>query len=61
VIGSAAGARLLPVRGARRSLPWISLAVSIAVLPFVGPLALVALVTGIAALLYSRYVRRPRT
>jgi amino acid efflux transporter len=60
IIGSAAGIKLLGARGVKRSLPWISLAISIAVLPFVGPLAFVALVTGGAALLYSRRFRRAR-
>ncbi len=53
VIGSAAGIRLLPDRGWRRSLPWISLAMSVAVLPFVGMLAWVAVLTGAAAMAYG--------
>jgi amino acid efflux transporter len=40
VIGSAAGIRLLRGRGASRVLPWASLLVSLAILPFIGfPLA----------------------
>jgi len=40
VIGSAAGVRLLRERGARRLLPWASLLVSLAIIPFiVAPLA----------------------
>jgi amino acid efflux transporter len=40
VIGSAAGVRLLRERGASRVLPWASLLVSLAILPFIGfPLA----------------------
>ncbi len=58
VIGSAAGIKLLDVRGAKRLLPWMSLLISIAILPFVGPLAIVALVSGGAALVYSRWMRR---
>ena len=58
VIGSAAGIRLLDVHGVKKTLPWISLVISIVVLPFVGPLALVALVTGGAALGYSRRTKR---
>ncbi len=58
VIGSAAGIRLLRVSGLKRSLPWISLTVSVAVLPFVGPLALAALASAGAALAYSRWARR---
>ena len=59
VMGCAAGARLLKGRGAGGTLPWISLVVSVAVLPFVGPLAVVALVTGCAAFVYSRIRRGP--
>jgi amino acid efflux transporter len=60
VIGSAAGIRLLPLRGAKRALPWISLAISVAVLPFVGLLALVALLTGAAAFAFSVVAARRR-
>src|SRR3989441_12173722 len=35
VIGSIAGIRLLKERGMRRALPWISLAVSVSLLPFI--------------------------
>jgi amino acid efflux transporter len=38
VIGSVAGIRLLKERGMRRVLPWISLGVSVVLLPFIGPL-----------------------
>src|SRR6266571_3368325 len=38
VIGSVAGIRLLNERGIRRVLPWISLLVSLALLPFIGAL-----------------------
>ena len=58
VIGSAAGARLLEVRGVKKTLPWISLVISIVVLPFVGPLALVGLLTAAAAFVYSLVTRR---
>ena len=57
VIGSASGIKLLELRGARRALPWISLVISVAVLPFVGPLALVSVVTGGVALVYGRVSR----
>jgi amino acid efflux transporter len=59
VIGSGAGIRLLRATGARRVLPWMSLVISVAVLPFVGPLALAALLTAAAALAYSVLRRRP--
>jgi hypothetical protein len=42
----------------KRLLPWMPLAISIAVLPFVGLLALVALASRGAALAYSRCMRR---
>ncbi len=60
VIGSAAGIRLLEAHGWRRSLPWLSLGTSLVVLPFVGPLALVALASAAAALAYSRWRTRER-
>jgi amino acid efflux transporter len=59
IVGSAAGARLLAHRGVRRVLPWISLIFSIAVLPFVGTLALAAVGTAAIAFLYS-LLGRPR-
>ncbi len=61
VIGSAAGIKLLGLRGAARLLPWISLLVSIAVLPFVGPLALVSIVIAAAAIGYVLLFRRGRS
>jgi len=48
VVGSAAGLKLLKERGVRKAIPWISLIVSIAILPFIGALLAVSLV--IAAL-----------
>ncbi len=60
IIGSAAGTKLLKAQGVRKSLPWISLVISVAVLPFVGPLALAGLLTGGAALIYSLAGRRVR-
>jgi len=60
VIGSAAGTKLLRTQGARRLLPWASFVISVAVLPFVGPLAIVAVLTGVAALVYSMAGRRVR-
>ena len=58
IVGSAAGIKLLPARGPARALPWISLVISIAVLPFVGPLALAAVAAGAAGLVYSLFARR---
>ncbi len=60
VIGSAAGIRLLRDRGWRRSLPWISLGMSVAVLPFVGSLAWAAILTGTVAMAYGWWRGRNR-
>jgi len=60
VIGSAAGIRLLKERGWRRALPWISLAVSVALLPFIGPLLLASVAIAGAGLLASWAISRPR-
>jgi amino acid efflux transporter len=53
VIGSAAGIRLLKERGMRRILPWISLAVSVALLPFIGILLVASLAIAGVGLLAS--------
>jgi amino acid efflux transporter len=58
IVGSAAGIRLLRTRGFARALPWITLVISIGVLPFVGPLALVGLAAGAAGLAYSVLTRK---
>ena len=59
VVGSIAGIKLL--RGDRRSriLPWISLAITLVIMPFVGPLLSVTLVFALAGLAYSKIFRRP--
>jgi amino acid efflux transporter len=54
IVGSGAGIRLLNERGPKRVLPWISLAISIAVLPFVGILALASVLMGLFAFAYAR-------
>jgi amino acid efflux transporter len=58
IVGSGTGIRLLKERGSKRMLPWISLAISLAVLPFVGILALASVLTGLLAFVYAR-MRRP--
>jgi amino acid efflux transporter len=58
VIGSGAGIRLLRERGWKRVLPWISLLLSVAVLPFVGVLAVAAVLTGLVALVYVSMRKR---
>jgi len=55
IIGSAAGTRLLKERSAKRVLPWISLIISIVVLPFVGFLALGSIFAGLLGFAYARW------
>jgi amino acid efflux transporter len=54
IIGSASGIRLLRKGGVRTLFPWISLAVSLIILPFVGLLLLVSLAVGALGLVYKR-------
>ncbi len=54
VIGSASGIKLLEQRGASRILPWISLVVSLVMLPFVGVLLVVSLAIAAFGLIYKR-------
>ena len=58
VVGSTSGIRLLTLGRSRRFLPWLSLVVSLALLPFIGPILLASV--GIAALgfLYGHYRRK---
>jgi amino acid efflux transporter len=54
VIGSASGVKLL--KGGRAKLfPWISLAVSLIMLPFVGPVLLVSMIVLLLGLFYRRF------
>ncbi len=52
VIGSASGIKLLDGKDGRKVFAWISLGMSLAILPFVGVLALAAVVTGLSALVF---------
>jgi amino acid efflux transporter len=54
IIGSSAGIKLLKEQSAKRALPWISLMMSVAVLPFVGVLALASVLIGLLAFVYIR-------
>lgn len=54
IVGSSAGIKLLKERGWKRMLPWISLFVSLAILPFVGVLSLASMAIGAAAFMYAR-------
>jgi amino acid efflux transporter len=53
IVGSAAGVRLLKRTGARRLLPWISLVVAVAILPFIGQMLLASLVVAGLGLAYG--------
>lgn len=53
IIGSAAGIRLLDGRGIKRTLPWISLVISVLILPFVGVLALASIAMSVIAYFYA--------
>ncbi|HYY48210.1 MAG TPA: amino acid permease [Thermoplasmata archaeon] len=61
VIGSVAGIRLLRERGMRRPLPWISLVVSLSLLPFIGILLAASVAIAGAGLLASRGLRNRGT
>src|SRR2546425_779376 len=61
VIGSVAGLRLLKERGMRRALPWISLAVSVSLLPFIGELLAASVAIAGVGLLISWALSRRRT
>ena len=52
IIGSSAGIKLLKERGIRRALPWIALAMSVIVLPFVGIWIIGAVTVATAAIIY---------
>ena len=52
VVGSACGIKLLHGKGWRGLLPWISLGVSLIMLPFVGVFLLVSMAVAIAGILY---------
>ncbi len=54
VIGSLSGIRLLKIKGIKGSFPWISLMISIAMIPFVGLLMIISLVFATAGFLYKR-------
>ena len=54
LIGSASGIKLLQVRGVKKSFPWISLAISIIMIPFVGILILLSLAFAAIGFFYKR-------
>jgi amino acid efflux transporter len=58
IIGSVAGIKLLKGRRGGGILPWISLAISLAILPFVGVLLSITLVFAVLGLIYSKLFQR---
>jgi amino acid efflux transporter len=58
IIGSAAGIQLLGDKGWQRIFPWISLILSLVLLPFVGIAALGSILAGLVAFAYVRYKTR---
>jgi amino acid efflux transporter len=58
VVGSAAGVKLLRKKGASRALPWASLLVSLAILPFIGPPLLPTVAVAALGLAYGAVVKR---
>jgi amino acid efflux transporter len=61
VVGSAAGIKLLNLEGFGRILPWISLAVSFVIIPFIGPLLVASIPVAIVGFLYGRLAGRRAT
>lgn len=56
LVGSASGIRLLKVKGMKRSFPWISLAISLIMIPFVGPLILFSLAFAAIGFFYRKSI-----
>jgi amino acid efflux transporter len=56
LVGSASGIRLLKVRGVKRSFPWISLAISLIMIPFVGPLILFSVAFAAIGFFYRKRI-----
>jgi amino acid efflux transporter len=58
VVGSASGIKLLSTRGLKKFLPWLSLLISLAILPFIGPLLVVSLPVAALGFAYGRFKKR---
>ncbi len=58
VVGSASGVKLLKEGGLKGSLPWISLAISLVLLPFIGTLLFASVPVAILGFLYGRSRKR---
>jgi amino acid efflux transporter len=57
VVGSAAGVKLLGYKGPRKLLPWISLVVSLAILPFIGWLLVASVAVAVAGFAFGHFWR----
>ena len=58
VVGSASGIKLLKGGGARDALPWVSLAVSLVLLPFIGTLLVASVPVAALGFIYGRSRKR---
>jgi amino acid efflux transporter len=58
IAGSAAGIRLLTMKGAARALPWLALVISLVILPFIGALLIASLPVAAAGFAYGYRQRR---
>lgn len=54
VVGALSGIRLLKIKGIKGTFPWISLLISLIMIPFVGPLILISLAFAITGYFYKR-------
>jgi hypothetical protein len=59
IIGSSSGIKLLKIKGAKKLFPWISLAISIIMLSFVGWPLLISLALALLGFLYRRRSPEP--
>ena len=55
IVGSASGIKLLTTGGLRRALPWLSLVVSLVILPFIGVLLVASVPVAVLGFLYGTY------
>lgn len=58
IVGSASGVKLLEVRGTRRALPWASLVISFAILPFIGSLLVASVPVAVLGFFLGSYRSR---
>lgn len=61
VVGSAAGIRLLGDGGVRRALPWVSLIVSLLILPFLGTLLVASVPVAVLGFIHGSYREKRAT